>query len=140
LNIAQGGRDKTIVEIQKRLITFILRTNWVLFALACFAGYALGTPAFLMGIICGGFIVTFNFHLMARTLRKALTPPHLASISSVIAKYYIRFTLSAIMIFLLIYKQIVDPVGLIIGLSIVMISMMLATLCEITKLICKEAT
>jgi hypothetical protein len=128
------------VEIQQRLITFILRTNWVLFALACLAGYVLATPAFFSGIIFGGFIVTFNFHLMARTLKKAFTPPHLASISSVIAKYYIRFTISAIIIFFLIYKQIVNPVGLIVGLSIVMISMMLATLCEITKLICKEAT
>ena len=128
------------MEIQQRLILFVTRTNWVLFVLVCVAGYFLAAPAFLMGLAFGGFIVTFNFHLMARTLKKAFAPPHTASISSVLAKYYVRFTVSAILIFLLIYNHIVDPLGLIIGLSIVMISMMLATLREITKLIFKEAT
>ncbi|MCJ8500720.1 ATP synthase subunit I [Desulfatitalea alkaliphila] len=128
------------MDIQQRLITFIKRTNWVLFALTCIVGYLLTAPPFLKGLVFGGFIVTLNFHLMARTLRKAFAPPHTASISSIIAKYYVRFTVSAILIFLLIYNHIVDPLGLIIGLSIVMISMMLATLLEITKLIFKEAT
>ncbi|MFO7646285.1 MAG: ATP synthase subunit I [Desulfosarcina sp.] len=127
------------MELQQRLITFVMRANWVLFALACIAGYLLTAPAFLKGLACGGFIVTMNFFLMARTVRKAFTPPHLASVTSVLAKYYVRFTISGALIFLLIGKKIVDPLGLIIGLSIVMISIMLAALREITKLIFKEA-
>lgn len=125
--------------MQQQLITFVRRTNWVLFGVACLAAYLLAGPTFLLGIVCGGFIVTFNFALMARTLRKAFTPPHVASVSSVLAKYYLRFAISGILIFLLISKRIVDPLGLIAGLSIVMISFILAALREITKLIFKEA-
>jgi hypothetical protein len=127
------------VDIQQRLVTFIKRANWILFVLACIAGYALASPAFFKGVLLGGLIVTLNFHLMARTLRKAFTPPHLASVNAVLFKYYVRFTISGILIFLLIYKHIVDPLGLIVGLSIVMISIMLATLHAVSKLFFKEA-
>ena len=90
-------------------------------------------------VLFGGLLVTLNFHLLAGTLRKALTPPHLSSHNVIIAKYYLRFIGSGFIIFILIAGNYVNPVGLIIGLSVVVFSIMLATLCEITKLIFKEA-
>ena len=84
-------------------------------------------------------LVTVNFHLLARTLRKALTPPHLSSHNVVIAKYFLRFIGSGFIIFVLIAGQFVHPVGLIIGLSVVVFSIILATLREFTILIFKEA-
>ena len=92
-----------------------------------------------LGIFFGGLLVTINFHLLAKTLKKALTPPHLASHNLVLAKYYLRFLVSGFVIFLLIAGHIVHPVGLVIGLSIVVFSIILATLCEVKKLILKEA-
>lgn len=94
---------------------------------------------FAKGVLFGGLLVTVNFHLLAGTLRKALTPPHLSSHNIVIAKYYLRFIGSGFIIFVLIAGNYVNPVGLVIGLSVVVFSIMLATLCEITKLIFKEA-
>ena len=94
---------------------------------------------FAGGILCGGLLVTANFHLLARTLKSALTPPHLSSHNVVIAKYFLRFIASGFIIFILIAGHIVNPVGLIIGLSVVVFSIMLATLCEIKKLFFKEA-
>ena len=92
-----------------------------------------------MGIIFGGLIVTVNFHLLHRTLKKALTPPHLASLGVVLSKYYMRFIVSALIIFVLISRHYVDPIGLIIGLSVVVVSIILATMFEFKKLIFKEA-
>jgi hypothetical protein len=127
------------VEIQQRILTFVTRTNWVLFAVASIMGFMLMPVDFAAGILCGGLLVTANFHLLARTLQKALTPPHLASHNVVIAKYFLRFIASGFVIFILIAGHIVDPLGLIIGLSVVVFSIMLATLCELKKLIFKEA-
>lgn len=92
-----------------------------------------------MGILCGGLIVTVNFHLLSRTLKRALTPPNLTSHNVIIAKYYIRFIISGFIIFMLISKHIVDPIGLILGLSVVVVSIVLATVLELTKQICREA-
>lgn len=127
------------MEIQQRILTFVTRTNWILFVVASTLGFLLMPVDFAVGILCGGLLVTANFHLLARTLRKALTPPHLTSHNVVIAKYFIRFIASGFIIFILIAGNIVNPLGLIIGLSVVVFSIMLATLCEIKKLIFKEA-
>jgi hypothetical protein len=50
-----------------------------------------------------------------------------------------RFIASALIIFILISKHYVDPIGLFIGLSIVVASITIATMCEFKKLIFKEA-
>jgi hypothetical protein len=127
------------MDIQQRLLKFVTRTNWILLAAASILSLIVSPPDFVRGIIFGGLIVTVNFHLLARTLKKALTPPHLASPNAILAKYYIRFVLSGIIIFVLIAGHIVNPIGLILGLSVVVASFMLATLCELKKLIFKEA-
>jgi len=127
------------MDIQKRILTFVTRSNWILFLAASILGFMLLPTDFAKGVLFGGLLVTVNFHLLARTLRKALTPPHLSSHNLVIAKYFLRFIGSGFIIFVLIAGNFVNPVGLVIGLSVVVISIMLATLCEITKLIFKEA-
>ena len=127
------------METQNRLINFIRRSNWVLFAVTSVAGFIFAPVNFALGILCGGLIVTLNFHMLSRTLKRALTPPNLASHNVVLAKYYIRFIISGIIIFVLIAGRVVNPLGLILGLSVVVASIMLATLFEVKHLICKEA-
>jgi len=127
------------LEIQQRIIKFVTRSNWVLFSVASILGFALSSRHVALGILFGGLLVTINFHLLAKTLKKALTPPHLASHNLVLAKYYLRFLVSGFIIFLLIAGRVVHPVGLVVGLSIVVFSIILATVCEVKKLIFKEA-
>jgi hypothetical protein len=127
------------LQVQQRIVTFVSRANWVLLAGATAAGAMLAALDFALGIFCGGVIVTVNFHLLARTLQRALTPPHLASHNAVLAKYYLRFIVSGFVIFLLIAGGVVNPLGLVIGLSIVVMSIILATIREVKKIIFKEA-
>jgi hypothetical protein len=127
------------VETSQRILYFITRANWVLFFGTSILGLLITPPDFAGGIISGGLIVTINFHLLARTLKKALTPPHLASHSVVLAKYYIRFIVSGIVIFVLISGNRVHPLGLVVGLSVVVASIIFATLWELKKIILKEA-
>ena len=128
------------MEIQERLVKFVIRANWVLFFIAGITGLFFMPPDFTKGIIFGGLIVTINFHLLYRTLKKAFSPPYLASTRVVLGKYYIRFIISGLIIFVLISEHFVDPLGLFVGLSVVVASIMLATVRELTKYIFKEAT
>jgi hypothetical protein len=102
-------------------------------------GLAFMPVQFAKGIIFGGLIVTVNFHLLYRTLKKALTPPQLSSHNIVIAKYYFRFFVSGLILLFLIKGQYVAPLGLFVGLSVVVASIFLATILEVSKLIMKEA-
>lgn len=128
------------MEIQQRLLKFIIRSNWILFTVTSILGLVLASTDFASGIVFGGLIVTLNFHLLYRTLKKAFRPSHLVSHNVVLAKYYIRFIISGFIIFILISSHYVNPLGLFIGLSIVVVSIILATMNELTKLIFKEAT
>ena len=128
------------MEIQQRIVKFVTRANWILLFAASVLGFALLPPDVARGILFGGLIVTINFHLLSRTLKTALTPPHLASLSSVLAKYYLRFIVSGSIIFVLISGHYVDPFGLFIGLSVVVVSITIATTCELKHHIFKEAT
>ena len=127
------------MDIQQRILSFVTRTNWILFSGASIIGLITAPPEFARGIIFGGLLVTLNFHLLAKTLRKALAPPHLASPNAILAKYYIRFIASGFIIFVLIAGHFVNPIGLVLGLSVVVASITLATLREVKKLIFKEA-
>ena len=128
------------MEIQQRLYKFVNFANWILFSIAVLIGLFVMPSDFTAGIICGGLIVTINFHLLYRTLKKAFSPPYLASTRVILGKYYIRFIISGLIIFVLISEHFVDPLGLFVGLSVVVASIMIATLRELTKYIFKEAT
>jgi hypothetical protein len=127
------------LEIQQRIIHFVTHANWILCGVVSILGFILLPLDVACGILFGGLLVTINFHLLAKTLKKALTPPHLASHNMILAKYYLRFLASGFILFVLIAGHIVHPVGLVIGLSLVVLSIILATICEVKKLIFKEA-
>jgi len=123
----------------RRIVRFVTFTNWVLFFLLSMAGLWFFQPDITKGIVFGGLIVTVNFHMLYRTLEKAFTPPNITSSNSILTKYYIRFMISGFIIFVLVSGHYVNPFGLIIGLSVVVISIMLVMLREIKLLIFKEA-
>jgi hypothetical protein len=127
------------MEIQQRILKFVTQANWVICAGVTAAGFLLAPLDFALGIFFGGILVTANFHLLAKTLQRAFSPPYVASHNVVIAKYYVRFLITGFAIFLLIAGRVVDPVGLVIGLSVVVFSIILATMREIKKLIFEEA-
>lgn len=127
------------MDIQERIFRFVTRSNWVLFALVTVLGFIVLPADFARGIFFGGLLVTVNFHLLVRTLKKALTPPHITSHNVILMKYYIRFAVSAVIIFFLIKTHFVHPIGLVIGLSVVVASIMAAAALEIKNLFFKEA-
>lgn len=127
------------MKTQQRILKFVSNCNWLLLAVASAIGFSHFDPRVGIGIAAGGLIVTVNFHLLYRTLKKALTPPHIASVKGVILKYYIRFIITGIIIFFLMASKQVDPFGLIAGLSVVVASMFFAVLNELGQFIIKEA-
>ena len=127
------------MKIQARILRFVTRTNWVLLVVVGALGLVFLPVQFAKGIVIGGLIVTVNFHLLYRSLKKALTPPHLASHNTVIIKYYFRFIVSGLILLFVISGQYAAPLGLVVGLSVVVASIFLATILEVSKLFMKEA-
>lgn len=133
--------DISHTEMQRRIITFIAWSNWILFGALILAALLLTVSrGQIAGLAAGGLIATINFHLLYRGLRRSLleaTEP--SRTTTILGKYYVRFIISGIIIFFLLSGQYVHPVGLLIGLSIVVASIFLATIREVSKLLDKEA-
>lgn len=123
------------MDIQQHFFRIVTRTNWIFFAVTSILGWLATPPLFARGILFGGLIVTLSFHLLHRSLKKAFRDPRRASFPKVMARYYIRLVVVGIIIFLLISRGIVDPLGLLIGLSVVVASIMTATVVEARRLL-----
>ncbi|MBW2284920.1 MAG: ATP synthase subunit I [Deltaproteobacteria bacterium] len=100
--------------------------NWIILLVLGLASFFLMSDAFTLGLILGGLVIIANFNALAHTLRKAFTPKGKVKSRKMvlIGKYYVRlFALGAIIYVLITYGR-VDPVGLTVGLSIVVFSIM----------------
>jgi hypothetical protein len=113
--------------------------NGAVFSLLLLGSLIWMSPLFSLGVAMGGLIVLINFHLLYRILKKAFIPDHLASPKSVIIKYYLRLLGTGLILYLLIAKRLVDPLGLVVGLSVVVINLTLVGFYEMKKILFKEA-
>jgi len=96
-------------------------------------------PFFALGVGIGGLIILVNFHLLYRILKKAFIPERLASPKSVIIKYYLRLLGTGVVLYFLIAKRLVDPLGLVVGLSVVVIALTLLGFNEMRKILFKPS-
>ena len=130
-------------NIQK-IVDFVTVANWLIMFVCGLAAVMTAKQEFALGVILGGLIVAVNFHLLKNTLKKAFDPEVVLSrgrfvVFNSMVKYYLRFAVNAAIIYLLLSKQIVNPFGLIIGLSVVVASILAATLFELTRSLFREA-
>lgn len=106
-------------------ISKILETqNWIILLILGSASFFLMSSTFTLGIILGGLIIIANFNLLQQTIRKGFPSNGTSQTkkASIIAKFYLRLAVVGMLIYVLITQRWVNPVGLAIGLSIVVIS------------------
>lgn len=113
-----------------RLLRFVSRANWIVFALFTGIGALVPLPDFTLGVICGGLLVTINFHLAHRSLNRSFQNGRPPAFPVVMAKHYLRFLATGVVIFLLISNGIGNPLGLLMGLSVVVVSLLAASVVE----------
>ncbi len=127
-----------------KVVDMVTKSNWLLLVLAALVTLMTTSTPFYLGVLAGGLIVAVNFHLLKRTIEKDIRPEAVMEkgrslTGRVLIKYYIRFAVSGILIFLLISNHMVHPLGLLTGLSVVVASVFLVTVLVVTRLYFKEA-
>ncbi len=130
---------ETVTE-EGALLHRVRLMNGVVFALLLLLSSLFMPLFFTGGVALGGLIVLANFHLLHRVLTKAFIPQRLSSPKSVLFKYYLRLLGTAVLLYGLIAKQLVHPLGLVVGLSVVVINLILVGFNEMRKILsAKEA-
>lgn len=119
--------------------------NWVVLSILVTAGYLLSGREFALGVLAGGLLVVVNFHLLHRflkaTLEKAQIDPESKGKAQAFfaAKQLLRFFGLLAIVYLLVRHGWVNVIGLVVGLSTVVLTLTLLGINEIIKLKNKEA-
>jgi MFS superfamily sulfate permease-like transporter len=107
--------------------------NWIVLCLFTAISLTFFSDEFTMGILLGGLISIVSFSWRQRDLRIVFRNLTERSKASIMARYFIRFTVSAILIYLIITKTSADVIGLLIGLSIVVFNVMVTVFMSLLK-------
>jgi len=124
------GKD----PFQQRLETI----NWVMLGVFVLISLSLLSFRFTLGVLLGGLISIVNYHWLSHDLKKVFQALTDRSKTRIMVKYYIRFACSAVVLYFIISNSIVDVIGLLIGLSIVLINSVLTAVATLTKKNCLE--
>jgi hypothetical protein len=108
----------------ERLQHKLRKLNWVVLLILSLFGYFVMSPFWTAGVLFGGLVAIANFSVLQHTVRRAFSPEgiHPGARLSIVGKYYLRLLALGVVIYVLITRGWIDPVGLVVGLSTVMVS------------------
>ena len=118
------------------------RLNWLLLLVMTAAAGLFISPYFAKGLFIGGLIANISFVLLKKDITRVLSGPLNAAKGRFLIKYYIRFTVLALILLFLVRYRSIHLVGLLVGLSTVVISIgiMVAGAAKKVALTAKEAS
>jgi hypothetical protein len=108
----------------KQLHKLLSILNWVILLILGCASALWMPSAFTGGVILGGLIAIANFHVLQHTVQGVFSPQGNMRKGkfSIILKYYLRLFALGLIIYILLKKGFVDPVGLAVGVSVIVFS------------------
>jgi len=112
--------------------------NWVVLAVFVLASAVIFSLNFTLGVLLGGLISIVNYHWLCRDVKKVFQHLTDRAKSRIMFKYYLRFGVTAVVLFFIISSRIVDVIGLLIGLSTVIINIALSAVMALSKKNCLE--
>jgi hypothetical protein len=115
--------------LQKRLEI----TNWILLAVLVAGSLFLRSTRFSLGILLGGLISIVNFHWLYRNLMNVFSKHLNRARAALMLRYYLRLAVTAIALYWIISRNIVDVIGLVIGLSVVVLNIVLTTILVLSR-------
>ncbi|HAS74363.1 MAG TPA: ATP synthase subunit I [Clostridiales bacterium UBA8960] len=117
---------KTIKQTQTRIVKIMIIFD--LFAIGI-SFLALKAPMpFIMGLIFGSAISLLNFIELANTLTRAVAMPPEKAQTFTVVKYFIRYIVTAVVLYVSIVAPYINVLGTILGLIIIKIIILVTNL------------
>lgn len=112
---------------EERLLVQMARRNWIILALLLGASALVRDAAFSLGILCGGLTVVAGYQWLHGALAKILQRTDVGAVRSYQIGYMLRLLALGVVLGVLIAVLKVNIVGLVIGLSVVVINVFWTT-------------
>ena len=115
-------------------LTTVQLFNWLLLLGMSGAGWLTVGWFVAKSIFIGGVLANISFALLKRDLLKLLGGPLEAAKALFFIKYYLRLTALVVVLFLLVRYQQVHTIGLLVGLSTVLLSIVVTMAGAVKKM------
>jgi len=112
--------------------------NWVVLVVFVLAGALIFSLKFTLGVLLGGLISIVNYHWLCRDVKKVFAHLTDRAKSRIMFKYYIRFGITAVALYFIVSSGTVEVVGLLIGLSTVIVNIVITAVMALSKKNCVE--
>jgi len=106
--------------VQKR-IEFIALAFW---AALCIVSLPIMGAKFALGVLLGGAVCLLNYQLLWRHARSSVTLAAKQGKAFMIKRYILRLAITGAVLYVLIAKLHIDTLGLLLGLSVIMLGVM----------------
>lgn len=107
------------------------RRSWLILGVLLLASLPLRDADLSFGILCGGLVVIGGFIWLRRSLRLLLAEPDAGTKARYKFGYLVRLATLALVLGLLVAVIKVDALGLIIGLSVIVINILWTTIQQV---------
>lgn len=131
--MAESVQSECVIEEEKgSRLTSIERYNILVLLVLSLGSLIFKSLAITLGVFLGGIIIVLNFWLMRRIIERGLLGQSKGKPIFVLS-YFVKFSVLAAIIFILITSQIINTLGLVVGLSTVFISVILDQFVQVLK-------
>jgi hypothetical protein len=119
---------RTVRITDENIVTVLNVGSWILLALMAGAGLLLVSRKFALGVLAGGVLAIANFHWLHSIMKRALLLPVEKVSGFARIRYVLRLAIVAIIIWIMIIRFGIDLIGLLVGLSVLVINIFALTI------------
>ncbi len=126
------------VETGTSLLIYVQRFNWLLLAVLIAGSWYIFSRTMAQSVLIGGLLASVSFFMLRRDIDLFLTNFSQAGMNwravkklekvKFFLKFYGRLTVLAVVLYLLITWMSIDVIGLVVGLSTIMLSVIIVVL------------
>jgi len=117
-----------VTDRDEQLLGEIARRNWILLAILVLLSLFWRSTPVTLGVLAGGILAIGGYLWLHHSLKRVLSEPSRHSARSFKISYFVRLGSLAAALLLLIVVAKVNPLGLAVGLSVVVINILWTTL------------
>jgi hypothetical protein len=117
-----------VTQKDDQLLAVMARRNWLILIVLVLLSLFWQSPPVTYGVLAGGLLVIFNYRWLGRSLAQLLGDPQLHQAKGFKRNYLFRLLVVASALYLLLVRAEVHPLALVVGLSVVVLNLMIATL------------
>ncbi len=110
------------------ILTVLHAGSWIFLALAALAGWLLVSREFAEGVLAGGVLAIANFYWLCSIMKRALLLSAQKAERFARARYLLRLAVIAIIVWALIVRLELNLIGLLVGLSVLVVNIFALTL------------